>query len=458
MLNLVLFGYSSLRLETDAVYKALEQSLYTKEKLMFAFVFDESLSCVEVQTNSYLFLNNALISLKNIIKKYFDADIVIVKADTMSFLLSLANQYGELKVYTSVIYEDKYLTFYKTIDKTISNNKNLKVAINYYNDSLIFTPKKILNNSGEPFKVFTHFYNHIKNKNLTNKVEAIDFSKYKNVAFVSSELPFGKMLQADNNFIAYKDCYDSCSNTLRDFLNNKLLTYKNKRDYFSLENTSLMSRYLRFGIVSPLKVLDEALKVLTLNNQLEDDNFIKEIIWREFAYYILYHYPYITTKDFKANVYKNFIWENEKLFIDKFESGKTGYPLIDAGINQLISTGNMHNRVRMCVASFFVKNLQIPWQIGAKFFMKHLIDADMVINSFSWQWVAGCGVDSAQYFRIFNPLLQNKKFDENCEYIKKYLPNLSHLSNKEIFQLYESDSNIVDFKKSRKLFLEKIKL
>jgi deoxyribodipyrimidine photo-lyase len=163
----------------------------------------------------------------------------------------------------------------------------------------------------------------------------------------------------------------------------------------------------------------------------EAEHFIRELIWREFSYSLLYYFPTITNQNFKTN-FTEFPWRRDEKALKLWQKGKTGYPIVDAGMRELLGTGYMHNRVRMIVASFLTKNLMLHWIQGARWFWDCLLDADLASNSCSWQWVAGTGADAAPYFRIFNPVTQSQKFDSDGTYIKKFLPELASVPNKYI--------------------------
>jgi deoxyribodipyrimidine photo-lyase len=173
--------------------------------------------------------------------------------------------------------------------------------------------------------------------------------------------------------------------------------------------------------------------------------FVRQLVWREFAFYLLYHFPQTTDEPLR-NKFKSFPWVYNEKHLKAWQGGKTGYPIVDAGMRELWQTGWMHNRVRMIVGSFLVKDLMIHWLEGARWFWDTLVDADLPNNTFGWQWIAGCGADAAPYFRIFNPVLQSQKFDPEGTYIKRYCPELIHLSPSEIHQ---PRSPIVDHNEAR---------
>ena len=203
------------------------------------------------------------------------------------------------------------------------------------------------------------------------------------------------------------------------------MSYKEKRDFPSEDITSKLSPYIHFGEIS-IHTIYTSCHTLLKNTEHPETiasitTFMKQIAWREFSYYLIYHEPSTIKENYNKN-FDNFLWENNEQFLEIWKNGETGFDLVDAGMKELITTGFMHNRVRMITASFLTKNLLIDWRIGASWFMENLLDADIANNTMGWQWIAGSGIDSAPYFRIFNPELQEEKFDPLHHYIKKWNP------------------------------------
>ena len=200
------------------------------------------------------------------------------------------------------------------------------------------------------------------------------------------------------------------------------------RDRMDLDGTSSLSPYLRFGMLSARQALAGARKAYDRAPDAQSaagcQAWINELIWREFYQSILFHFPFVSNRAFQAR-YRNLVWRNAAEDLQAWQEGRTGYPIVDAGMRQLAETGWMHNRARMITASFLVKHLLIHWQEGEKWFMRHLIDGDLAANNGGWQWTAGTGTDAAPYFRIFNPTLQAKKFDPDGEYIRRWVPELA---------------------------------
>ena len=206
---------------------------------------------------------------------------------------------------------------------------------------------------------------------------------------------------------------------------NKFKKYNDKRNILSISTTHL-SAYIKFGCISIREVYHKFKKKLQNNNQL-----ISQLHWRDFYYNICFFHPHVIGKSLKSK-YDDIEWDNNSNLFNKWKEGKTGYPVVDACMRELNTTGYMHNRGRLIVASFLVKILLVDWRKGEKYFATQLTDYDVSVNNGNWQWVAGSGADSQPYFRIFNPWLQSKKFDENCEYIKKWIPELSEVKNNDI--------------------------
>jgi deoxyribodipyrimidine photo-lyase len=213
----------------------------------------------------------------------------------------------------------------------------------------------------------------------------------------------------------------------------KIRDYGKDRDIPSVDGTSRLSVFFKNGSLTGAQVIAE-LELDRPGKLLEgEEKFLKEIIWREFYYHILGNFPAVEKKAFLGK-FENLKWENREDFFEAWKAGKTGYPIVDAGMRQLAQTGWMHNRVRMIVASFLTKDLLIDWKWGEKYFMETLLDGDLAPNNGGWQWAASTGCDPQPYFRIFNPYLQSKKFDPEGKYIREFVPELKHLSNKDIHE------------------------
>jgi deoxyribodipyrimidine photo-lyase len=299
------------------------------------------------------------------------------------------------------------------------------VAFEMYKDQVIFAKDEIVKKDGSPYKVYTPF-----SRKWLERFEENPLKTYPSETLLGNltlNESFPKINLADLGFdksIIVEPKYS--------FDNKVIDEYEETRNFPSLDSTSRLGSYLRFGIVSVRALVQKA---ASRSNNI----FLKELIWREFFMQILWHFPHTSYKSFKPQ-YDKIEWLNNPADFEKWCKGDTGYPLVDAGMRQLNQTGFMHNRVRMLVGSFLCKHLLIDWRWGEAYFAEKLLDYEMSSNVGNWQWVAGCGVDAAPYFRIFNPSEQVKKFDKELRYIQKWVPN---------FQEIDYPAPMVDHKKAR---------
>ncbi len=224
---------------------------------------------------------------------------------------------------------------------------------------------------------------------------------------------------------------------LRDFHKSGLTEYSDRRDFPTIDGTSQLSIYLKNGsLTTPMILAAADLEHVRLSEKNGPTQFVKELVWREFYYHVLYHRPEVEHTAFLEQ-YRNLQWENREDWFEAWKDGRTGYPIVDAGMRQLKTTGWMHNRVRMIVASFLTKDLLIDWRWGERWFMEQLLDGDLAPNNGGWQWAASTGCDPQPYFRIFNPTLQSQKFDPEGDYIRRYVPELKDVPAKAIHAPHE---------------------
>ena len=321
--------------------------------------------------------------------------------------------------------------------------QSLEIECKSFNGSLLWEPWEILKADKSSYKVFTPFYRNgcLRASEPREPLpQPQKLSLLKNSNFALSELnllPDKKWYKRMESFWSVGE--DSAQQRLQEFLDNGLLNYKDSRNYPAKKNISRLSPYLHFGEISPNQVWysAQAKKAINYSYSKDVDHFLSEIGWREFSYYLLYHFPKLPRDNFQAK-FDRFQWKNDQSFIKAWQNGQTGFPIVDAGMRELWQTGYMHNRVRMIVASFLVKNLLMHWHNGEDWFWDCLVDADLANNSASWQWIAGSGADAAPYFRIFNPITQGEKFDPEGEYTRRFVPELEHLSNEFLFRPWEA--------------------
>ncbi|NDP22932.1 MAG: deoxyribodipyrimidine photo-lyase [Paludibacter sp.] len=402
--SVVVFWFRrDLRLEDNAgLYNAL-QSGYPVLPL---FIFDsEILSQIENKYDRRVdFIHQILMHILTQLKKHGSSMCVKFGKPTDIFN-QLTKDYDVKSVYTNRDYE----TYALERDKEISlllKAKNIEFLT--FKDQVIFEYNEVLKSNDEPYTVFTPYSKTWKQK--------LSESNYKNY---QSENELKNFIQDDNKVVPTlgEIGFEKTDLVFRlPIINTELIkNYENTRNTPSIEGSSKMSVHLRFGTISIRKLVSYALK----NSEI----WLNELIWREFFMTILVQFPYVENAPFKKQ-YDFIQWRNnEKEFTDWCE-GKTGYPIVDAGMRQLNETGWMHNRVRMIVAGFLTKHLLIDWRWGEAYFAQKLIDYDLSANNGNWQWAAGCGCDAAPYFRIFNPAEQTKKFDTDLLYIRRWVKDL----------------------------------
>jgi deoxyribodipyrimidine photo-lyase len=229
------------------------------------------------------------------------------------------------------------------------------------------------------------------------------------------------------------------------FVENRIDAYGEQRNRMDLAGTSSLSPYLRFGMISARQAVSAARKAIRQSEEAgarrSAETWLNELVWREFYVHILHHFPHVRRTAFRSEM-ANIGWENDEEAFTAWQTGRTGYPVVDAGMRQLLEMGWMHNRARMITASFLVKDLLIDWRWGERYFMQHLLDGDPAANNGGWQWTAGTGTDAAPYFRVFNPILQGKKFDPQGAYVRRYVSELAHVPDEFIHEPWKMPEDV----------------
>lgn len=340
---------------------------------------------------------------------------------------------------TSVVFNQLYEPHLQQRDaRVVDQLKNHNIDVHVFDSGLFFRPGSILNNQDLPYRVFTPFAKKIRARlsldtpgiadnpftRHTVQLPALDNTTSLDDLQLTTGYDWHTKLNAywqPGEQQAYK-CLDA-------FLEHSLADYDRQRDMPAIHGTSALSAHLHFGEITVEQIYVRLQPALDAQfgeaTRLSAERYLNQLIWREFAQHILWHFPYTAIKPMDQR-YHNAFWQQPGEHFAKWTRGETGFPIIDAGMKQLWETGWMHNRVRMIAASFLTKNLGCNWLDGARWFWDTLVDANLANNSLGWQWVAGCGVDAAPYYRIFNPLTQTRRFDTQHNYINRWLPASTH--------------------------------
>lgn len=372
----------------------------------------------------------------------------------------LINETKAEAVFWNRCYEPWRIQRDKNIKQKLKENGH---TVETFKDFVLWEPWEVLKADGTPYKVFTPYYRRgCLSKPVptepTKKIK-IEFAPFKNYGCLEDLMLMPSIAWYKAMEKTWIPGEAGAKKTFEKFLNNGLKGYATLRNRPDLENVSRLSPYLHFGEISIRDVWHTARAAGIAKNLEKDiDVFCSELGWREFSNYLLFHFPQLPREPLQER-FKKFPWEKNNQALLAWQRGETGIPIIDAGMRELWQTGYMHNRVRMITASFLIKNLLLHWHEGENWFWDCLVDANLANNSASWQWVAGCGADAAPYFRIFNPVTQGEKFDPECAYIKRFVPELKDISSQEIHNSYglkikNYPSPIVDLSKTRTRALE----
>jgi deoxyribodipyrimidine photo-lyase len=374
--------------------------------------------------------------------------LILRKGPSLDCLNQLLNESGASAIYWNRRYEPALAQRDAEITTALEQRG---VHVETFNGSLLFEPGKVLNKSGKPFQVFTPFWKTCLSLNAPSdplpaprKLAGMDRLP-KSLSLDTLELeptiPWAKGFEP-----VWTPGETSAVATLRRFCSGAFLHYSEGRNRPDLPGTSRLSPHLHFGEISARQVWHGLRRWCEQQGHptpiWHGSQFLAEIGWREFAYQLLHHFPHTPAEPLRPE-FARFPWHKDPLALKAWQRGRTGYPLVDAGMRQVWATGWMHNRVRMVVASFLVKDLLIPWQLGANWFWDTLVDADLANNTLGWQWTAGCGADAAPFFRIFNPTSQGAKFDPKGDYVRQWVPELAKMPTKWIHEPWAAPEQVL---------------
>ena len=424
---MVIFWFRrDLRLQDNAgLFRALNSGM----KVQPIFIFDrEILDLLENKTDARVhFIHQETSKIKKELEA-FGATLLVKYGKPIEVFESLCQEFGKnLKsVYTNHDYEPYAQGRDTAIQKLLEKNG---VSLQTFKDQCIFEKEEVVKDDGKPYTVFTPYSKKWKAKLNDSYLKPYQTEKHfdcfllakpatmptlAEMGFKPSDIPFPE--ETADELIIKK--------------------YSEQRDFPAIKGTTRMSIHLRFGTISIRQLAQKALSI--------NEKYLNELIWRDFYMMILWHFPRVVNQSFKPQ-YDRIEWRNDPEEFNKWCEGKTGYPIVDAGMRELNQTGFMHNRVRMIVASFLTKHLLIDWRWGEKYFADKLLDFELSSNNGGWQWAASSGCDAAPYFRVFNPELQTQKFDAKLQYIRKWVPEF------EDFTQYPKP--IVDHKLARERVL-----
>lgn len=401
-----------LRLEDNA---GLYQALTSPYKVLPIFIFDRNIldELEDKQDRRVQFIYHTIKEIAEKLQKEGKL-FKIFYGNPLDIFVQIIAQYPIAEVYTNRDYESYALQRDKAIQDLLWASG---IELKTFKDQCILEKSEVLSGEGKPYTVFTPYSRKWKATLTAEHLQTYPTGKYFS-NFIAREHPIFK--NEDLKMIALQEMgFQETEFHFPDktFKENIIKNYGEKRDFPAIEGTSRLSVHLRFGTIS-IRALAQKAKGLS-------EHFLNELIWRDFYMMITFNFPHINEGKAFRQEYDKIEWRNNPKEFEAWCAGKTGYPIVDAGMRELNATGFMHNRVRMITASFLIKHLLIDWRWGEAYFAKKLLDFDFSANNGGWQWAASSGCDAAPYFRIFNPTTQAQKFDNQLKYIKHWIPELS---------------------------------
>lgn len=399
-----------LRLEDN---NGFFEALSADDNVIPIFIFDKNILAELPKDDARVtFIHKLLEDIQAKLLKH-QKSLAVFYGEPEVILKDLIEKHNITAVYTNHDYEPYAIKRDKVIQEILSDKS---VDFKTFKDQVIFEKNQVVKEDNTPYVVYTPYMKKWKER----------FHK-EGIRFYTSESKLENIAQHSYPFLSLNDIGFTKS-TIEpapfDISQSLITDYIDTRNFPAIQGTSMLSPYLRFGALS----IRQLIKIAAENNK---ETFLNELIWREFFMQILWHFPETVTKSFRPK-YDNIKWRADEKDFKAWCEGKTGYPMVDAGMRELNATGHMHNRVRMVVASFLCKHLLIDWRWGEAYFAEKLLDYEQSSNIGNWQWAAGSGVDAAPYFRIFNPTEQVKKFDAKLEYIRKWVPEFEDLDYRPI--------------------------
>ncbi len=413
---------------------AMHAACRNSDAVVPAFIYaPQDDGCWAPGAASRWWLHHSLVSLQSDLAKS-GVNLIVRQGPFLVTLAQLLRETGARRLYSNQRFEPTARQIELEMKRLA---ESLGIEFQLFNSSLLFHPDKVKTGDGKPYKVFTPYWNRVRQLGLRDaigKSEPIRSIVHSLDSLDLSELKLLPKIQWDHGLRSVWTPGEAGAHSqLLKFLADGLESYATGRDRPDKSLVSRLSPHLHFGEISPVEIWQEVsrLSATVGGGKAGAQKFLCELGWREFAYHLLYHFPETPEQPLR-NEFLKFPWRQDETALKAWQKGNTGYPIVDAGMRELWSTGWMHNRVRMIVASFLVKDLLIDWHEGARWFWDTLVDADLASNTLGWQWTAGCGADAAPFFRVFNPVLQGEKFDPEGDYVRRWVPELGKLPAKII--------------------------
>ncbi|GAB4363095.1 MAG: deoxyribodipyrimidine photo-lyase [Kiloniellaceae bacterium] len=423
---------------------ALAAAIARGAPILPLFIFDDSGDWAPGGAARW-WLHHSLAALSNDLKKC-GAPLCLRRGKAQDILHDVAQEHGAAAVFWNRCYEPAAVARDKALKERL---KKADIEAVSFNGALLAEPWALKTGQGEPYKVFTPFWKALQAagdppRPLTRprKLDGV-------TGAASEELDDWQLLPTRPDWAGglretWQPGEKGAAERLSDFLDAAASDYKTERDRPDRSGTSRLSPHLHWGEVSPRQVWHATRHAVAAGTLTDGaaEAFLRQLGWRDFSHNLLFHWPDFPEQPWRA-AFAAFPWSDDEAAFDAWCQGRTGYPIVDAGLRELWATGWMHNRVRMIAASFLVKDLLIPWQRGEAWFWDTLVDADLANNAAGWQWVAGCGADAAPYFRIFNPVSQGEKFDPRGDYVRRWVPELAGLPDDAIHRPWEAPAEVL---------------
>ena len=385
----------------------------------------------------------------NDLNEHLGNRLILFRGDAAKTICDLAEEQDVSAVFWNRCYEPIPIVQERSITRNLEQRG---IEASSFNGSALWEPWEVLKGDGSPYKVFTPFFRRgCLSRPLPDEpageISTIKLSEVVESA-TSVSLEEMNLLPSVGWDSGLRERWDvseaGAHRALNEFLENKLSGYSNGRDFPSRYASSNLSPYISWGLISVHRIYERlSQKMQKSEDELYDDTFLSQLGWRGFAQSLLYHFPDLPEENMQRK-FDSFPWIDDESNFDAWKMGQTGFPFVDAAMRELWETGFMHNRLRMVAGSFLVKNLLIDWRRGRDWFWDCLVDADLANNSMGWQWVSGCGVDAAPYFRVFNPVTQGRKFDSDGTYTCRYVPELKKLPLKYLFNPWEAPAAVLE--------------